>query len=240
MDAAKQSRLRPGNKAFNHLIANYELEGTKTGKLVEVFPELATQLHRNAQKAARCLTAAEASNTISRYVRAFVAVSSGKQKLLENCIFDLMLTVCFQELCTYSEDKEVASVFVDALLYQATGSEPTSPTEMEFRFEGTHKARGLQKYVMARQQLKHIGDNVAWLFGKEVAALRGDPNDVADVVSVSSVSFLLRVHAKWIVRYFLYGTWPTEAERESLQKTLAKQEKELFEIFKTPPNKSTQ
>lgn len=83
MDAAKQPGLRSGNKAFNYLIANYELEGTKTGKLVEAFPKIAAQLHHEAQDAAKHFLHAEARNPLSRVFRTLVAVSSGKQKLLE-------------------------------------------------------------------------------------------------------------------------------------------------------------
>jgi hypothetical protein len=114
----------------------------------------------------------------------------------------------------YSGDHRLASLFVDALLYDATGCEAGTPTESEVLNEGTHKVRGISKYAIGRQQLK-VPDVEGWMFGKEFAALSGHAMDVAYVLAVTPNTIMIRGHGKWMAEYCIKGTLPTEAEKEA-------------------------
>jgi hypothetical protein len=225
-------QYRKGNRALDHLVADYSHRNSEVAVLVEMLPKLSTELCREAKDAALFYSAGRRGNVIAGCFGVFRDVYSGRQKLLEHCIIDLMLYLYFLEVCRYCGDKEAALAFVDALLYQATGCEPRVPSQLEIRDEGTHKARGLSKYVLAHQEMRKIGDIMAWVLGKEFAALEGSPNHFAVILSVSPFSFMVRARAKWTIRHALYGIAPTEAEEKELAEMIAKQNKELLDIFK--------
>ena len=129
---------------------------------------------------------------------------------------------------SYCGDKEVTSLLVDSLLYQATGYEASSPTDSDIWDEGTQKARGAQKYVLSRQQLKFKGDIEAWVFGKEVSAiLHGNAKDLAIILGVSNFSILVRVEARKKCTFSLYGALPTEAEQSAFRVRLEEMNKQL-------------
>ena len=133
-----------------------------------------------------------------------------------------MLVPCFEEVAKYSENNEFASVFVDALLYEATGQEAGLPTEAQIRREGTRHTRGVGKYSAARDYIKGILDVEGWIFGEEYAAIVSDR--VADwfrIVSVSPLTLLIRQHSRWAVRYFLYGTLPSDEEQQELDSVVS-------------------
>lgn len=62
----------------------------------------------------------------------------------------------------------------------------------------------------------------AYTFGKEIAALQCHRGDIGVILSVAPISILLRGHAKWTIRYFLYGTLPTDSEQQELDRIVAK------------------
>jgi len=165
-------------------------------------------------------------------IAAAVSGASGKKTALANCIFDLQLTVFFTELTQHLGDSDVASVLVDALLYQATGFEAVSPTEEQLLFAGTHDTRGIHKFHIARKSKPHIGDIEPWTFGKEFSAIvSGSPMDIAYIVSVSPFSLVARVRAQWRIRYLLSGTLPTKEDEQALAAALKNQEKSLQEMI---------
>src|SRR5439155_17952824 len=95
-----------------------------------------------------------ASNALVRIVRAFGAAASGtsaKEAALANSIFDLHLGVAFAQVAEYLGDNALASLFVDALLYQATGFESRPATEDEIFSYGDAEHKGPSK-VSTRAQ----------------------------------------------------------------------------------------
>jgi len=167
---------------------------------------LAGLLYEQAERSASALCQNPAPREVHEYKSSLV-----------DCVFDLMLLSCFGEVLDYCHDNEVASFFVDAVLYQATGREPGVPTESEILAEGTQRVHGIGKYQIRRDYVKMRGDVDGWTFGKEYAALRGAELEFSHIVSVQPFTLLMRGRAKWVVRYCLYGTLPTESEEAALK-----------------------
>ena len=215
---------------MSYLVSHYS-EDAKLQTVVDSLPKFANELYGDARESARGLLRSRTPNPLARIARGIVAAVSGgstKETALANCIFDLQLTAFFSEFTKYFGDNDVASVVVDALLYQATGFEAGTPTEHQILFTGTHHTRGIHKYQVAHKATPHIGDIEAWTFGKEFSAIvSGSPLDIACVVSVSPFSLIMRGQARWHVRYLLYGTPPTKEEEQALEAAIKKQEKSL-------------
>ena len=226
--------LRAGNRALSYLVPHYP-QDAKLQTVVDSLPTFAGELYGDAREAARTLLSSHTPNPLTRFARAIAAAVSGpsaKETALANCIFDLQLTVFFTEFSKHFGDNDVASVLVDALLYQATGFEAGSPTEEQLLFAGTHDTRGIHKFQVARRSKPHIGDIEAWTFGKEFSAIvSGSPMDIAYIVSVSPFSLVARVRARWHIRYLLYGRPPTKEDEQALEAALKKQEKSLQEMI---------
>jgi hypothetical protein len=135
-----------------------------------------------------------------------------KSKQLADCIFDLKLTVLFIELTSFLSDNLIVSAFVDAVLYQATGCLPASPTDEEVVCTGTHRVRGIHKFWRARELMPGVRnmDSVAWVFGVEYSAIvSGNPNDMAYIICTAPIAARLRIEAKFLIRHVLYGEVPT-------------------------------
>jgi hypothetical protein len=220
--------LRSGNKALDYIVSNYSDRGEKTQHLVKCLPRLAAVLSGEAQTTAETLLK---SNDLWERIS---GMFSNKRETLAECVFDLMLIPCFEEIVGYCGDNELASVFVDALLYQAAGHEPELPTETQILSKGTHHAHGIAKYKVARDYIKNIPDLAGWLFGKEYAAIVGGrATDVAHILSIEPLTLLFRQHARWSVRYFLYGTLPSEDETKKLDFAVHNLLEKMGQAFKT-------
>jgi hypothetical protein len=106
--------LRPGNKALDYIVNNSSDRGEKFAYLVRYLPDFAALLSREAKKASEALL--QCDNPQESIDQVF----PDKSGVLGDCVFDLMLVPCFGEIARYCGDNELASVFVDALLYQST------------------------------------------------------------------------------------------------------------------------
>ena len=189
--------LRAGNKALDYLLRHLgpgeALTRNKGG-----LSGLADSLYSDAREAADALL--KGDDRVTPQVSCALA----------DCVFDLQLVSCFSELLAYYRDAALASVFVDAVLYQATGAEPGTATEPEILDEGTHRVRGISKYALAKKLIT-IPDAVAWLLGKEYSALKnGTAKDLAYIVAAAPYTILIREHARWRLRYFLQGVLPSD------------------------------
>src|SRR5690242_967714 len=109
-------KLRPGNRALDHVVSNYP-DSPAVSHLVQSIPTFASLLRDHADETADTLF--QSANLSSRLLSKF----NGKRKLLGDCIIDLMLVPCFDELTKYCGDNELASLFVDVIVFEATGSE---------------------------------------------------------------------------------------------------------------------
>ena len=236
MNSQHRLELRRGNRAFDHLIAHYQPLDEKLQTFVESLPKIAHDLYNEAEDGARGLLRTFTPNPLVRTGRAFAALvcrsRPPKEIALANCIFDLHLTVVFEELQKYAGDAEVASLLVDALLYQATGCEASSPTSEEVLDLGTQNARGIQKFKSAHELMPHIGDIETWMFGKEFSAIVfGDNGSFSSIISIRPFSLVARTRAQWQIRYVLYGTRPTRQDEEAMEATIKEQDKKLQEMI---------
>jgi hypothetical protein len=218
--------LRPGNKALDYIVNNYSDRGEKFEYLVRYLPDFAALLSSEAKKTAEALSQRDNSGeTIDQ-------IFSGKSGALADCVLDLMLVPCFGEIAGYCGENELASAFVDALLYQATGHEPGLPTESEVRDEGTHRTHGIAKYQIARRYISSVADLEGWIFGKEYAAIvENDAKDLARIMAVAPLTLAYRQCARWSVRYFLYGTLPSEDEQQKLNSAVEGSFKAMAQVF---------
>lgn len=108
-----------------------------------------------------------------------------KSVALSECILDLELLSIFNKTLEYAQDKALASIYVDAIIFEATGKEPGGvPSREEFEFGGTEKYRGIAKYGAAPNYFK-VSSPYAWLFGKEYSRIKtGSAMDFAYVAAV--------------------------------------------------------
>jgi hypothetical protein len=221
-------KLRKGNRALKY--AQSQFIDAKVQKAIESIPELADGLYYYARGSARALLKSN-TTTARSAVRSVAGLFFGptKETELANSIFDLQLTAVFSIL---SNDlgNDIASVLVDALLYQATGCEAAALPDGEppLFLLGCEKVRGIHKYHVARQKMPHIGDIEAWTFGKEFGSIvYGNPMDIAHIMSVSALAFAARVRAQWSVKFVLHGTKPTKEDEEKLRACLEGHDKNL-------------
>jgi hypothetical protein len=221
MVTSKKSALRHGNEALDYLIDHYKPLDSKEELLVESLPivgDLLYALSENVTSDLSSLGGKEADvDTMNR---------------LSLSVFDLTLATYFNEVFDFLDhDKEVPSLLVDALLFQATGFEATSVAEQDMINDDTYRARGIQKFLLERQilsQSKSVQDAEGWLLGKEVACILSGGPDVSIVVAVSTPSLLLRYDARSIIRKILYNENPSKSERRKLETNFSKADKELL------------
>jgi hypothetical protein len=204
--------LRAENGALEYLL-NYYARRDKFTQAVECLPDLADRVFQHANDITATLLK---PTTLSDRVKSVLA---DKQKVLSMCVFDLMLVSCFSEILEYSEDNEFSSVFVDALLYQATGQETGVPTEEQVRHEGTLQTRGIAKYKVASNYISKnsVRDLEGWIFGKEYSCVvSGSSTDFGRIMAVGPITILIRAEGTWDARFFLYGTLPSKDDREKI------------------------
>jgi len=228
--------LRRGNKALDYLLEHYQPMDPKLRYLTDSLPKVADSLYCDARGAARDLLREFASNPAARAATALATLvsrsPSAKEAALADCVFDLELAEVFGDLSKEVGDNEVASLLVDALLYQANGSEPRSPTWDELHNLGTQNARGIHKYQLAHKEFPHIKDINGWVFGKEFSAIIGHWKEIAHVTVGAVSSFSIRFEARWHMRYLLHGTVPTTEEMDAALAIIRRLTSGLMELAK--------
>jgi hypothetical protein len=232
--------LRAGNKPLSYLLTIRSLSTPGLEQAIDCIPSLAKELVRDARTVAGNLLHCKNHSSISHIcaiLAAALQLKSTKLKALTNSIFDLQLTVLFGELTRCFNDNVIASILVDAVLYQGTGCLAASPTEQEVWDLGTKDVRGIHKFRRASELMPGLKDidSAAWVFGKEYSAIVSDnPKDLANIVAVAPLSFQLRAEAKWRIRNLLYGELPTVAATKNLDATVRSLEKEIMAAFRRP------
>lgn len=220
---SEKLHVRDGNEALDDLLANYQPLNAEVKFLVNSLPEFAERLFELARGAAKSLHASLAPNAFSRMLRARSSIYArprSKQRLLALSIFDLMLATYFEEILIYCGDKEISSLLVEALLYEATGYETSAPRDDDTLPFETHETRGIYKYFLERQKNKHITDTAGRLFGKEVAAIESR-GSFGTMVAVSPFSLSIRRQTQWMIRFLLHGIEPSDEERDALNKMIS-------------------
>jgi hypothetical protein len=229
-------QVRAGNKALSNLIAQCSPTDAKLQRLIDSLPNFATELYGAAQDEARKLLRSGASNTFARIIRAIGVALSGsntQEAALANSTFDLHLTTFLAELMEYLNDNTVASTFVDALLYEATGFESGVVTDERVLFYGTYNTRGIQKFEHGRRLMPHIKDIEGWMFGSEYSAIVcGSPKDITKVFPAAFFSVASRARAYFHIRYLLYDRLPTKAEEQAAEAWLREGTQVVEEMIK--------
>jgi len=113
-----------------------------------------------------------------------------------DCVLDLELTGAFHRALAFCHDAALASLFVDALLFDATGHQPTVPEDIDVMAWLTHLYRGVGKYVIARSTLALPPSELPlWVFGAEYAAAVGCPLDPIRILEVRPAALQIREFA---------------------------------------------
>ena len=147
-----------------------------TGRMVKAVPGLARQLQTKALE--------EAANL------------SGTADLYLDCVLDLELTGAFQRALAFCKDAALASLFVDALLFEAAGHQPTVPEDLDVMASLTHLYRGVGKYVIAKSTLSLPPSELPlWVFGAEYAAAIGCPLNPVRVQEIRTTALQIREFA---------------------------------------------
>ncbi len=147
-----------------------------TDRMVKAVPELAMHLMQSAREWSMKL-----QNAPSWYAE---------------CVLDFQLTGVFHRALAFCKDPALASLFVDALLFEATGQEPSAPEDLDVMSSLTHLYRGLGKYVIAKTTLRVPPSEVPfWVFGMEYAAATGSPLDPIRVIEIRLTAIEIRESA---------------------------------------------
>jgi hypothetical protein len=233
-------KIRDGNRALQQLLSRGL--GPEAQVVIEKLPELAHSLFFCARRLAANLLKEQLDpgSRFTRLTKSLVTGHGTARTHLATCIFDLELTAVFNRLIEDLGDNTVASLFVDALLYQATGHEASLSPEDAPIFNGnTHEIRGIHKYQVAAKKFAHIGDSDAWAFGKEFSSIASDnPANIYYIVEAVPYSILARARAKWIYNSVVHGVKHTEEEEHALQHSIKEQSEKILTTIKVADAKS--
>ena len=121
---------------------------------------------------------------------------NGAADWYSDCVIDLELTGVFHRALAFCRDAALASIFVDALLFEAVGHQPTVPEDVDVMASLTHLYRGVGKYVIARSTLTLPPSELPlWVFGMEYAAAIGHPLDPVRIQEVRPTALQIREFA---------------------------------------------
>jgi len=171
-----------------------------TAGLIAALPCLAKELYREAEKSVKALGVSDPS--------------------FADCIFDLKLVGVFDKTVDFTKDFNLASLFVDAMVFKAIGKTPTEPTPADMNAGLTHRFRGVRKYAIARKYLP-VRDPGALLFGQEFAKAKGNGLNQADVDRGVLAALYTRQSGAWAAETALTGRVPTTEEFDAFEKAIA-------------------
>lgn len=166
-----------------------------TAGLIAAMPGLASELYGEAAKGANVL---EVSDPV-----------------FTDCMFDLHLVGAFERAKIFTGDPSLASLFVDAMVFHATGKSPRMPPDADMIAGLTHQYRGVNKYAVARKYFP-VRDPAPLLFGREYARAKGNSQNQADVDRGILVGLVARQAGAWATDMALTGKAPTEEEMGAL------------------------
>ncbi len=131
------------------------------------------------------------------------------------CILDLELTSAFERAMEFAQDRNLVSLFIDAIVFKATGKSPSAPVGVDMMAGLTHQHRGIAKYALARKYYS-VPDPGAWLFGAEYARAKGNAQDPILAVAAGASVLYIRRAAAWATEKALTGRTPTQQEMDEL------------------------
>ena len=176
------------------------LQTAITAGLIAAVPDLATELYREAKKRTAELGISDAS--------------------FAECIFDLELVGAFERAMIFAGDKNIASLFVDAVVLKATGKPPSAPSHEEIICHKTIEHRGIAKYALAKKHsTTSLPDPGALLFIAEYMQAMGEMTPAYFIAGADSVLPIRRT-GEWITEKALTGKSPTQEEMDALPKAI--------------------
>ena len=200
MDASRDSpnllERTAGSIAQNPAMDELKLQPQTavTVGLISAIPHLAAELYREAAKKTGALGV---SNPV-----------------FTECVFDLLLVGVFEKTLAFADDKNLASLFVDAIVFEALGKAPSAPDHPAIFSGETDGHRGIAKYALA---MKHSSpgnpDPGTRLFGTEYARAKGNHQKLTEVFD--EVLYIRRA-GTWIAEKVLFGRFPTQEEMGAL------------------------
>ncbi len=201
MDAIREDPIFSIKDSTQLTATNPALDGLRrlpqtaiTAGLTAAVPTLAQELHREAAKQAGALGV---SNPV-----------------FAECVFDLLLVGVFEKTLAFADDKILASLFVDAIVFEALGKAPSVPDHPAIFSGETDGHRGIAKYALA---IKHSSpgnpDPGTRLFGTEYARAKGNHQKLTEVFE--EVLYIRRT-GTWIAERVLFGRFPTQEEMDVL------------------------
>jgi hypothetical protein len=131
------------------------------------------------------------------------------------CIFDLELTSAFERAMAFAQDRNVVSLFIDAMVFMATGKSPSAPTGVDMIAGLTHQHRGIAKYAIS-EKFYSAPDPGAWSFGAEYARAKGNAQDPMLAVAAGASVLDIRRAGAWATEKALTGRTPTQQEMDAL------------------------
>jgi hypothetical protein len=197
------------NPALDHIRSLPEKDVTV--KLVSALPSLARELLSEARKQAKALRS--------------------QNSLLVECVLDLELVGALDRVAKFTNDYDLASIYVDAIVFEATNKGPSGiPADLEFKATGTEQHRGIAKYSVAEKYF-NVGDPCAWLFGKEYSKIMtGSALDIAYVTPVGPTTLIIRQYGAWMTDYALTGKVPGKEEKDAFLAVIERSNKALEEL----------
>lgn len=170
-----------------------------TAGLIAAIPSLTTELFAEARNQATSLGIWDAN---------FI-----------ECIFDLELTSAFERAMAFAQDRNLVSLFIDAMVFKATGKSPSAPAGVDMMACLTHQHRGIGKYALAKKY-HSVPDPSGWLFGAEYARAKGDAQDPMLAVAAGTSVLYIRRAGAWATEKALTGRTPTQQEKDVLPNAL--------------------
>ena len=131
------------------------------------------------------------------------------------CIFDLELTSAFERAMAFAQDRNLVSLFIDAMVFMATGKTPSAPTGVDMIAGLTNQHRGIAKYAISKK-FYSVPDPGAWLFGAEYARAKGNAQDPMLAVAAGGSVLYIRRAGAWATEKALTGKTPTQQEMDAL------------------------
>lgn len=166
-----------------------------TAGLINALPGLAAELVAEARKQASSLGI--------------------NDTVFAECILDLELAGAFERVLTFVGNRNLASLFIDAVVFEATGKRPSNPSGVDMIACLTHQHRGLAKYAIAKRYFS-VPDPGAWLFGTEYASVKGNARDPIHVMNAGIPVLFIRRTGAWAAEKALTGKSPTNEETDAL------------------------
>ena len=211
-NSEKQSLLRDGNRALEHLVRYNGKHPHHIRRLTKDLPAYGDLLHGIALKEAVLI-----QHTWDKVLEESV------QYQLSLSMFDFILSVYCDRVFQFLDyDRQAPLSLANALLFQVTGQDPSTACEEDILRERTHTIRGIHKFLLLGQIKRKLpfsiqADVRSWLLAAEIAQILCEGPDLSVEHQVMARTALIRYDAGAAIRLLLYNEPPDIAKRTELE-----------------------